>query len=336
VKSRPAPAREFRLFVGVDVVVRQEEGYHHVTNYQNNRVLADGEMVPLVEVDDLRFNFATKLGRHPLRISGVETKLVESRLLNQTDIMRNQQGLDEFVRVSQPSVVATSLDPADSFEDMVRESDALDDPVLHAEQLSFAQSTEHSALQVKATISSPVEVSHAYLVGLATIASDEQAPQEVLFMHRLGNIGPKPRTITARKEGLPPKFEVTEVKLHVYRNGEELVSDQSAKQFALTREEVIEYLVLDHASRHRRQTLPPEPFWSLAPSSLLAAQQPEHYNYPVTVQVDATGRVATFDSNFIIPERVKVIIEDMFFLPALQNGRPVPGTANINLQDYFR
>lgn len=359
VNSKAAPERSYRLFVGVDVIVRQEEDYHKVTNYQNNRVQADGTMIPLHAVDDLRFNFSTKLSRNPLTITNLKSKRVEGTQLQTLEAMRNQAALDDYIAKEsvrlqgelQASMEAATGGGADaatdapaglgvmqaqqdisSFQDF---ADTATDLTLEADQ-GGRGSGLRDALSVTATVSSPVPISNAYVIGLATILTENRGPQDVIFMHRIGKLGPRPRTFSTLKEGLPPNFEIKEIKLHIYRNGEELVSDQSAKQFALTREEALEYLVLDHSSRHRRETLPAKPVWSLAPPALLATERSDRYNYPVSVEVDATGRVAAFDSKMIIPDRVKEIVQDMFFLPALQNGRPVAGTTNINLQDYFK
>jgi hypothetical protein len=322
--------------------------------------MANGELVHLRNVDDLRFNFVTKLSHHPLTVSNIKAQLVPGHLLNQLDTTRNQQALDAFASdqtsatigalgrqmgseqpgpgMDFPQVIAPDsggVDVSAVFSNLAEQNASVSDPVAHAERLATAEDRDHSALKVQATVSSPIPIAEAYAVGLAVINTDEKGPQDVLFMHRIGKLGPKPRTFLAIKEGLPVEFEIKKVDLHIYSHGEELVTDQSAKQFALTREEVLEYLVLDHSSRNRRQNLPAEPVWSLAPPQLLAAKGPDHFNYPVFVQVDANGRVTSFDSKMIIPPQVRAIVEEMFFLPALVEGEPTASSLTLNLREFF-
>ena len=364
IESRSAPDREYRLFVGVDIKILHEGDFGTVTDFGHSQAQLDGSPQSRIDVrtaSRVRFEPNTKIGRAPLQISNIETKRVYSARTDprrqwasrqatiqayQQDVQaKNVSNLGNAITYSGNSVIEDGANGTVLYNPSV---DAADRQLAAFEADTMAQmddqfytqrgqeeTGQEDALVVEAVISSPQPIVDAYIVGIARVAKDG-VPKDIVFFDDLAAIGPEPRKIKVRKEGLPTGFEVLSVDLHVFREGQELVSDQSDKQFALTRDEALEYLTLAHTSSHRGQSLPAEPAWSLAPSELIGANDPARFDYPVRVRIDERGRVIGIDENAIIPESIRKLIEDFVFIPALANGVAVASETSFNLRDFFR
>ncbi len=356
VSSRSGPERDFRLFVGLDVKVAMEENYALVEGYVNNRVRTDltSGLLSLRNIDDIRFAYETKLSRSPLQIDNVQTEQIEGTVKAAMDAMRNQAALTSFTQDRGEALQANlewlsvGLDPNDqeSVSAVMQAQDARDsfqmdaakitDEDDYTDQVKRTETDEPTALSITAQISSPNPIADAYIIGVARISSDKSVGDDVLFFKEAGRLDSKPKQIQIIREGLPKEFKVLDVRMHIYRNGQELATNQSQKQFALTRAEAIEFLALLRTSENRGKTLPPEPVWALAPPQLFAEKQSDEFDYPLTIKVDERGQVVAIDENTIATPAVRAVVEELFFLPALEAGVPVAGVANINLKDFYR
>jgi hypothetical protein len=364
VESRTSPDREYRLFVGVDIKILHEGDFGTVTDFSHSQAQLDGSAESRIDVrtaSRVRFEPITKVGRTPLTISNIETKRAYSartdprrqwasrqatiQAYQQDEQAKNVSRLGNAITYSGDGLMQDgtsgnvyynpSVDAADrklaAFE--ADTTAQLDEQFYN--QRGKEQSGQEDALVVEALMSSPQLIVDAYVVGIARVSKDG-VQKDIIFFDDLDPIGPEPRKIKVRKEGLTTGFEVLSVDLHVFREGQELVSDQSDKQFALTREEALEYLTLAHTSSHRGETMAAKPAWSLAPSTLIAAKDPSQFDYPVRVKVDERGQVTEIDENALLPDHIRPLIQDFFFVPALANGVAVASETSFNLRDFFR
>jgi hypothetical protein len=367
VESRGTPDRQFRLFVGVDIKIFHEDDFGVVTDFNDSVAQIDGSKEATVDVRNasrVRFEPTTKVGRAPITIGKIETTRAFSARNDprrqwasrqaQVQAYQNEQQAQQVGNLSTAAQYAgngiasqdangnTFLNPAIAKADsqlaaFKADTVALTDNQFYAERGREAAATDgaQDALVVEAMMSSPQLISDAYVVGIARVQK-EGVQNDIIFFDDLGELGPEPRKVTVRKDGLPADLEVLKVSLHVFREGQELVSDQSDKQFALTREEALEYLTLAHTSSHRGQTLAAEPAWSLAPAELFAAKHPDQFDYALRVSIDDRGRVAAIDENAILPDHIRTIVNDLVFIPALANGVAIASDVSFNLNDFFR
>lgn len=365
IESRPSPERNYRLFVGVDVKVLHQDDFTPVADFANHTAVLAGDTrarIPTHLIDRIRFDHATKIARASIRLDAITTDRDYSAGANprwtqmQAQAAVQAQREDRLSTLQRGITIAagTPQSAAVTLPDGTTVSDnSLAKAV--AEYSNFANASSKQAdtayfvgqasadaaddafdsIVVRTTVSAPQPIVDAYIVGVARIRVDD-ALSDVIFFHEVAEIGPEPREIRMRKDGLPPGFEVDSVVLHVYRQGQELVTDQSEKQFALTRDEALEYLTLERLSSHRGETLPASPAWSLAPDALLASRNPEEFDLPMTVQVDERGRVLAIDTPARVPPRIADVATEVVFLPAIENGVAVAGTARLNLRDFFR
>ena len=366
VSSRPAPERNYRLFVGIDVKVRQGAEMVNVADFEKQRLQLDDPSasdVSLTKIEEVRFVHTTKLGRTPVTIGDVKTERSVDNTADRMETLRSQAGLltygqdrqdfalaeavaisqlDNFGNTSEGELGPGQLPepnrpPPTALADREVSTDQLTNSTFYSDRLNEAMTGDPDTLEITAEVRSDYTVRDAYIVGVARIRDQEGEVTDVLIFQEVPLVDQNPRKIYAKRTGLPKDFELLELKLHLYDEGKELTTSASDKQFALTRDEALEYVTLERVSSHRGKTLPPEPVWSLAPDALLSTDRPDDVDFPMMVKVDERGQVIEMDAgNQIVPAHVSSIVEDLLFYPALQSGSAVAGTAEINLRDYFR
>ncbi|GAB5558373.1 MAG: hypothetical protein SynsKO_00200 [Synoicihabitans sp.] len=380
VNSQAAPARDFRLFVGLDIQALWNEEFATVTDYVNNRARLDAPdrpALPTSRLEGVRFQHTTKLSRNIISLDEIETEFahgtqqdvgawmrqqvaIQTATADQTDLISATVGRAQLAATTTNTGTSSTVNSSGRREagttgtsessasnptmnqltrdlnNLQDQNTALDETGAFDDEVYGLESSTHDALIITAKISSPTPVADAYLVGLARIRTEEKKSQDVIFFRDIGNLDSSPKDLRIRKNDMPPGFKLLDLDLHIFREGQEIPSDKSEKQFALTRDETLEYLTLDRVSSNRGKTLPPTPVWSLAPAPLLATEGPRRFDFPITVHVDAKGRVTEFDESVIVPEQIAELARDLPFMPALKDGVPVSGIARINLSDFYQ
>lgn len=363
ISSRPSPERNYRLFVGVDLKVMNKSELRNVSDFENQRIRLEGDtQIAPRDLGQVQFVHNTKLGQHPITVAEFDylrSFTVEAD--DQLEAMKKQNSMQMYnqdrIQQLELSVISAAqfgpdgpidigggktIMPPDlnlavnNFESFEQNNALTNDLEFLTRKGGKSGDDEFNTIVVRANISCPVPLVDTYAVGIARILTPDHKTKDVIFFEDVGDIGPEPRGIMIQKQGLPLGFELQDLKLHIYREGQELVSDQSEKQFALTRDEALEYIALERVSSNRRKTLPAEPAWSLVPASLLASDRPENFDFPLTVHVDARGRVTAIDESSIVPGHIGAIINELLFLPAIENGVAIPSQTQVNLRDFFR
>ncbi|MCF3650126.1 hypothetical protein [Synoicihabitans lomoniglobus] len=276
------------------------------------------------------------------------------------------------------AAVATDLDRT-----YVETSGVNGDPFFEERTQDALGQGDEDVLELTFEIASREPIADAYLVVMGNVM---QAGQEgiVTFHQNVGAIGPKPRKIKVRKTGFAPGFTISDVNLHLYTHGQEIATNRSERNVALTRDQAREFLLLSHIAEHPLDTITPQPVWTLAPAVLLAAKSGASYDHPVVATIDSDGSVISihqteeiaqaflaelvdaakvrrkatpvktpstfadavrvrdaddetaFDQTGQLPPQVVAAMREMIFLPALELGVPIVGTAKVNLVDFFK
>lgn len=334
-----------------------------VRDFKKQRIRLEGDaQITERDLGKVQFVHATKLGHHPITVADfdygrsftveVEAQLEAMKKQNSME-MYNQDRIQQLelnvISAAQfgpdgpidigggQTIMPPDLNQAVSnFESFEQNNSLTNDLEFLTRKARETAGDEFNTIVVRANISSPVPLVDAYAVGIARILTPDHEAKDVIFFNHIGDIGPEPRGILIQESGLPLGFELQDLQLHLYREGRELVSDQSEKQFALTREEALEYLTLERVSSNRRKSLPAEPAWSLAPAELLASERPQDFDFPILVHIDAKGHVVDVDEQMIVPGQISEIIDDLVFIPAIENGVAIPSQTQVNLADFFQ
>lgn len=360
VQSQSAPDRNHRLFFGVNIKILLKGNFSTVLDYSQSFVELEGsssDRIDVRTVNQARSEGITKVGRNPLTVTAIKSFRDYSRLADsgrrwaaQRSAMqsfhRDEQGKlignlkdPHGATRTRPSRTNTFYNPISSVDD--RASEALDAEIQAQLDSEFyaddgqSESDEKSALVVTAQVSSPDYVAGAYAVAVARVRIKGELKDLFLFSD-LAPLGPEPQQIQIRKEKLPLDLHVITVDLHLFREGHEFVTSLSPNQFPLTRDEAAQYLSLAHTSNHRGKTLSAQPAWNLAPPELFAADSPDSFDFPVRVSVNEQGHVTAIQDNIILPDPVRAVVNNTLFLPALDDGVPIPSETTFNLRDFFR
>jgi hypothetical protein len=360
VESQSAPVKDYRLFVGMDLMVLHQGEYAKMDAYSDHGArLAVGDR-PVVDVrlnNRTRFERTPRVGRNALQIQGLSTRrdysIIDSTAQNWSVQQATVQSTRTQTRLTgdlktrgnptargQRAAQDNTFYNPDTTDDGSIEEAQNNEISLQLDSEFYAddgkqKSETKTALIIEAMVSSPVPVSEVYLVGVARVVAQGQQKDVVLFSEAR-ELSREPRMVQLRKEELPLNLEVLEVDLHVYRAGHELVSNLSDKQFGLTRDEAHEYVSLDHMGMNRNASMAGFPAWSLPPAALLSAQDPRAFDYPVQVSIDDRGRFVSIDESIVLPDHIRTIVEEMVFVPALVEGQPIASNVSFNLMDYFR
>jgi hypothetical protein len=139
-----------------------------------------------------------------------------------------------------------------------------------------------------------------------------------------------------REGGLPPGYVLENVRLHVYEHGREVATDISENRAALTRDEAHEYLMIEHASAHKTDTVPARIVLTKLPADWATHPRDRSFDKIFYVKVDKTGHPKDVFEDEACESKVanpyyEATLRDQLFLPALEQGQPVDSVVRIKL-----
>jgi hypothetical protein len=187
------------------------------------------------------------------------------------------------------------------------------------------------ALNVTFEASSERPLTDAYAVVIAGVRTPDQpnVVRRTIRVFALPDIGPKPRKIKLQMIGLPPGFAPEFQRVHVFSGAEELATNQSAKRIPVSRSDAHEVLISQHCSAHAADSTQPVPARVL--NGFLRDRLSERQLLTIVeVNVSAAGFATNITSGNDVAHALDRlppdVLKTILFLPALDIGRPVPGT----------
>lgn len=321
-----AQSKDYRFFVGVDVLVPQEADFLEVANFANGAATLAAETPVQLSLDGVK---AYRWARHPkisratVAIEGLKADRTYS--LNSDPKMgwmvtqnhmaiyaqeRTEMQLATLVRTEEesqfykggplespygaqgvPTQHEAMAQATGDFENTVASMEASTNPSTWGQLAGDDEGTEaFDTLDINFQLTSAEPLVGAYVVVLADIASKRQTGTVTVFQE-VGALGPTPKKVRIRRQGLDPGFTVENVKVHVYAHGNELGTNLSDRATGLTREQARGYLLLAHLTDHKSGNILPSPVWELAPPALFANNDPKLFDFPVAVSIGPDGEV---------------------------------------------
>lgn len=195
---------------------------------------------------------------------------------------------------------------------------------------------------VTCEVSSPVPVRDAYLVVVAHYRdkSDPTNTKRWISAKDLEHLDAEPLKVRVMQGGFPEGYELVRSTVHLYGNGLEFGTNVSDRSVWLTREEAHQYLVMEHVSAHKGETLPPALALGLDAANLRAAFDDAQAQQLVYVKVSRDGLpLGVFrDAECIRPggDALERLVAVARFAPALAKGKPVEGLAKLRIADLAR
>lgn len=197
------------------------------------------------------------------------------------------------------------------------------------------------AMDVSFKVSSPVELERPYLVILFKFHDPAAKPGvtgQVIHAQALDPIGSKPRYVRVLRGGLPIGFSFVDCSVHLYDRGREVATNQSQMRTELSRVETRQYLVAIHCGAHKKETLPATAVsgtLSHATRERMNTDQLTRYVY-AKVARDGSLLGSFTDAECMAPldqTGTAAALDEIFFAPALEAGKPVEGVARVRFAD---
>lgn len=372
--SNPVSSTPYRLFVGIDVEVMHEGDFRTIdTIVGGDAVVTTAEgatTLPFREIKQVKFDYGTKLSPTVINLERVEFERAYSPARDPRWEARSQQVALQGYRQDQISVrqagianatlLPTTPDfggpPGGNAPTPAPDSDPVEQA--YSEYESYVQSTEHfdsidaypsegdeiegdgdfDAINVSFVVSSPLPIARPYIVAIARFRDADYNLRDKFWFREIDRIDEQAREFKMATAGLPPGFEIESVRLHVFRHGSEIATNESERQIPLSTEEAHQYLLLAHQSDHADATMAAQPVWSLAPPELLkqSPREIETWGAAVAVWVDEDGKFERVAADQVVPPTMAEMLPKLFYLPALADGRPVKGLAQVDMAEFTR
>jgi len=199
----------------------------------------------------------------------------------------------------------------------------------------------YDAVEASFKISSPIELNDPYMVLMFKILERDAKPGSegmLIYAKTLDPITTKPHYIRVREGGLPRGFKFVECQIHIYNRGREVATNVSPKRVDLTRDEARQYILMEHLGANKGVTVPAMPTaGGLRPGDRerLTNEQLIRTSY-VKVSPEGTLVAAFADEACTIQlddGSMTAVLGEVFYKPALVNGKPVEGVARVRLSD---
>ncbi|MEO6002569.1 MAG: hypothetical protein ABIS43_05405 [Opitutus sp.] len=206
--------------------------------------------------------------------------------------------------------------------------------------LSFSKSSTPSAsseVELTFELSSPEPLENAYIVVVANYASPTK-PNEVarqISAREFAHIDTHPQRVkmthAASVNGLPfKKFD-----MGLFANGQEVATNLSEKRMALTSDQAFQFFLIDYLTAHKGATLPPAPVLMKPRAEIRRQVEKTDANQAIYANVDKMGGVLAITTDAAgtqpLPAAVASALQNVRFMPALQNGAPVEGRVKVTL-----
>jgi hypothetical protein len=196
------------------------------------------------------------------------------------------------------------------------------------------------AIEVTFSVSSPRPLSEPYVVLITTFRPPDAKPgivQNWIYAQQLGRVDEVPQRVRILQGGFPPGFELKSYSLHLYNRGAELATNVASKRVPLTRDEALQYVLIEYLSANKGASLPPTLTLSRIPPELQARAAAGQLADTCYVKVTKEGKPGELFADPACTRplddaELARVVRELRFKPALLNGKPVPGVATLALR----
>jgi hypothetical protein len=202
-----------------------------------------------------------------------------------------------------------------------------------------ARTQGYDGVEVEFEISSTRPLHNPYVVTMTRFHpanTKEGTVQNLIYAKSLDPVDTHPVKVHFVEGGFPFNFDLIDFQLHVYNQGVEVATNVSSKRVELTRDEAFEYVKMEYLGAHKGETLPAVAVMGKLPADLSAHLASGSYTGTFYVRVSKDGLADEPYSDTACTKRIAdpylmSVVRAIRFKPALEHGRPVEGTAAVNL-----
>ncbi len=210
---------------------------------------------------------------------------------------------------------------------------------LHENQSLSRSEGSFDAMDVKFKVSAPRALVRPFVVFVAQYRPPGAKPGQIanwIYARALKPVGRTPTEVQVEQGGFPPGFELQEFQIHLYDQGEEIVTNLSPKRVDLTTGEARQYVLAEYIGSHKGATLPAAPAMGHLPEDFPQRLAKGDLREVVYVKVAADGRPLESFRDRACSQKfddpyVNDVVARLFFKPALAEGRPVESVTALDL-----
>ena len=172
------------------------------------------------------------------------------------------------------------------------------------------------------------------------IGGERGAIQHGISVDEFDHLDEKPRRFRMQQNALPDEWALKSHRVVVYAEGQEIATNFSERRTRVTKDEAHQFIVLQYVTAGRGQTRGPSTVLMAPRPQLRAAARQADLPEAIFVKVDKTGAVLSLSTDRFgiakVPPACEALLENIRFLPALENGTPVEGTTRLAMADLLR
>jgi hypothetical protein len=208
-----------------------------------------------------------------------------------------------------------------------------------ASAASMQASVPSASTEVELTfdVSSPEPLENAYIVVVANYASPNK-PGEVgrqISAREFAHIDSHPQRVKMSHAASVNGLVFKKFDMGLFANGQEVATNLSEKRMALTRDQAFQFFLIDYLSAHKGATLPPTPVLMTPRAEFRRQAAKTEINQTIYANVDKMGGVLAMSTDAAgtqrVPASVESALQNVRFMPALNNGAPVEGRVKVTL-----
>lgn len=186
----------------------------------------------------------------------------------------------------------------------------------------------------------PIGAGYVALVTDFTVPGKDEVLHYRVATKAFDGIGTKPRRFDLSQSGFPLGFLVKGHHVHLFADGQEIVTNLSDKQVPLSRKEAEQYLMLQYVLSHPGETRTARAYPMVPEPELRRSIDARSLPPVVYVDVDAEGAVLGLYADAAgqqkLSEQGQAAMQGLAFYPALEKGAPVKGRASVVIADLLR
>jgi hypothetical protein len=196
----------------------------------------------------------------------------------------------------------------------------------------------YDAIRVSLAVTPRDTLVDPYMAIIAQFQDPEGKPGVDQTWIHLQSMGRMPagvtRNVDVYDEGLPSGYTLGKCEVHIYNGRDELATTLSSDRVQLTKDQMLDFRVIDYLHANRGHTLPAAP--ATFARDMRAFLTPAQLNQACYVLVDKDGRVAaTFEdkegTSPLRDEQLDAALKGLRFKPAIEQGTPVETIVPIRL-----
>jgi len=197
----------------------------------------------------------------------------------------------------------------------------------------------YDAMSVEFEIASEKPIPEPYIVTMTKFHPRGTVPgtiQSMVFAKALEPIGAKATKVKFSEEGFPFDYEVVDFQIHLYNAGTEIATNTAEKREVMTPDQAFDYVKKAYIEAHKSGTIAAMPVMGDLPPDLASQIATGKYTDSIYVKVSKDGLADQAFADSRCSKRIEdpyldAVVKGIRFKPALAEGVPVEGVAELNL-----